>query len=243
MILYLKHSNQVIKYMRGNLKTVLAVVLMLFASLQCSFAQELGDSTQNSKYWNFRSKLDKYFGIQASYMNLSNLNELLQANGYPEISKFQFGLGLGLGYDLGSVLLGVDLEASINFSDKAKVRTGRTALFVSTNKIKAGEVIVSPFVSFGLQSTDARIRIKEEGAKVEGLLQSDRGNVIEMEHFSPVVDFGLALKKRNSKGWTNHFMRVGYRLGLENAKWKLGGSNADGSVADRINSAYLQWSF
>lgn len=230
--------------MRANFKSVLMItVLILFASSQWSIAQEMGDSTQNNKYWKFRSKLDKYFGIQASYMNLSNLNDLLQANGYPEISKLQFAVGLGVGYDLGSVLIGVDLEGNVNFSDKARVRTGRVGLFVSTNKIVAGQMIVSPFVSFGLQSTDTRIRIKEEGATVEGLLQSDRGNVIELEHFSPVADFGLALKKRNAKGWTNHHMRVGYRISLQNAEWKLGGSNAAGTVADRINSAYLQWCF
>lgn len=230
--------------MRANFKSVLMItVLILFASLQWSIAQEMGDSTQNNKYWKFRSKLERYFGIQASYMNLSNLNDLLQANGYPEIAKLEFGVGLGVGYDLGPVLIGVDLEGNVNFSDKARVRTGRVGMFVSTNKIVAGQMIISPFVSFGLQSTDTRIRIMDEGATVEGLLQSDRGNVIELEHFSPVVDFGLALKKRNSRGWTNHHMRVGYRLGLQDAKWQLGDSNSDAVVADRINAAYLHWCF
>lgn len=230
--------------MRANFKSVLMItMLILFASSQWSIAQEMGDSTQNNKYWKFRSKLDKYFGLQASYMNLTNLNDLLKANGYPEISKLQVGVGLGVGYDLGPVLIGVDLEGNINFSDKARVRTGRVGMFVSTNNIVTGQMIVSPFVCFGLQSTDSRIRVKDEGTTVEGLLQSERGNVIELEHFSPVVDFGLALKKRNSRGWTNHHMRVGYRLGLQDAKWTTSGSNRDADVHDRINAAYLQWCF
>lgn len=144
--------------MRANFKSVLMItMLILFASSQWSIAQEMGDSTQNNKYWKFS---DKYFGLQASYMNLTNLNDLLKANGYPELSKLQVGVGLGVGHDLGPVLIGVDLEGNINFSDKARVRTGRVGMFVSTNRIVAGQMIVSPFVSFGLQSTDLRIRVR-----------------------------------------------------------------------------------
>ncbi len=222
---------------------------LLFAlslgAVSLSFAQEQTEqaSTASPKYWKFRERLDSYFGLMAAYNSPTNLNALVRSHNFKSAPNFQFGLGLGLGYDIKPIVLGLNLDGGLTFSEQSRSHFTYVGLYASTNEWKAKSTVISPFVGFGLQSAVSRYRIKEDNLTASDLFASNRGNIIELNQDSPVLDFGIALKKHKPGKGNFQFLRLGYRLGLKDADWDLAGNTQDAGVTDRTQMGYLLLSF
>jgi hypothetical protein len=152
-------------------------------------------------------------------------------------------LEIGIAYDFGPLLVGISGSGGtdLKFANERKQMFQR--FFLSTNKIRLNNIIISPEVGIG--KLQASYRFTKDG--VNGSFDdfmSNTTNQIHTTHRSTALDLGIALKEyNNDSGKVSPYVRIGYKRGLGNEVWKISGAQATGGPVDHASNFYVQLLF
>ncbi|QIH36320.1 hypothetical protein [Sphingobacterium sp. DR205] len=180
-----------------------------------------------------------YFG-GVQFNNASNLNKILMQEGAGKLPGFGWNAGAGVAYRMKQMLIGGSFSLSTNSKKDNTLNTGDIILYVATNAVHAGNLILSPQLGFGSQWSTFTIQKHNQSGSFDDFLTT-QSNQTKMEHNSAIVDFNITLKSMN-KNRTIFYpeCRVGYKSSITKNDWKLIGTKATDVPADRLGSFYAQ---
>jgi len=180
-----------------------------------------------------------YFaGIQ--FNNASNLNRVLKDYDSGKVPGFGWNAGAGLAYRIKQTLIGVNFSLSTSGKNDNTMNTGDFTLYVSTNAIRTGRLILSPQLGVGTQSTTFTVQKKNLNGGFEDFLTT-QSNQTKMEHDAAIVDLSVTLKTFNTE--RNIFRpecRVGYKSSITKNEWKVVNAAVSNAPKDRLGNFYVQ---
>ncbi|PUV23650.1 hypothetical protein [Sphingobacterium athyrii] len=180
-----------------------------------------------------------YFG-GVQFNNASNLNKILMQEGAGKLPGFGWNAGAGVAYRMKQMLIGGSFSLSTNSKKDNTLNTGDIILYVATNAVHTGNLILSPQLGLGSQWSTFTIQKHNQSGSFDDFLTT-QSNQTKMEHNSAIVDFNITLKSMN-KNRTIFYpeCRVGYKSSITKNDWKLIGTKATDVPADRLGSFYAQ---
>ncbi|MGE8290491.1 MAG: hypothetical protein ACN6ON_02385 [Sphingobacterium sp.] len=180
-----------------------------------------------------------YFGgIQ--FNNASNLNRILKQEGVGKFPGFGWNAGAGVAYRIKQTLIGGSLSLSTNSKKDNTLNTGDIIVYVATNAVHAGNLILSPQLGIGSQWSTFTIQKHNQSGSFDDFLTSE-SNQTQMEYNAAIADFNITLKSMN-KNRTIFYpeCRVGYKSSITKNEWKITGAKATNMPSDRLGSFYVQ---
>ena len=180
-----------------------------------------------------------YFG-GVQFNSASNLSRILKQEGAGKFPGFGWNAGAGVAYRIKQTLIGGSLSLSTNSKKDNTLNTGDIIVYVATNAVHAGNLIVSPQLGVGSQWSTFTIQKHNQSGSFDDFLTT-QSNQTKMEHNAAIVDFNITLKSMN-KNRTIFYpeCRVGYKSSITKNDWKLIGTKAIDVPADRLGSFYAQ---
>lgn len=190
--------------------------------------------------------LEFYFSAGGEYSNPGNLNERLGTLGVDKADKFGMAGGFGLSYRIQHVILGLNTSissSSFRTEDDNHVKNSYIGFYLSTNALRANNLIISPQVGIGYGETRARF-VKEGVTGTFDEFLTTTSNRVQLENKGEALDFGIAFKKaKPNTDFYKTLFKIGYRHGLKEKEWKITDASVTGAPTDRIRNFYVQLLF
>lgn len=210
----------------------------LFTGLLALLTMNLLAQDQSSKRKYLPIEIMYFGGVQ--FNHAGNLNSVLKDSGAGQVPLFGWNAGLGTAYRINKMLIGVNFSLSSNGKKNNSLNTGDFTIYVASNAIRTGNLVFSPQLGLGAQSSTFIIEKQNMNGTFQDFL-TNQSNETKLEHTAAIVDISVALKTTNKdRTLFSPECRVGYKSSISANEWKVTNATVTNAPKDRLGSFYLQ---
>jgi hypothetical protein len=175
------------------------------------------------------------------FTDFTNLNTRLKSIGQEEVKTMVPSVGASMAFGLPIMTYGFELNSYTFDNPSASFKGYHVRVFLATNIFKKSRIVLNPQIGYTSSSLNMFIHKSPTVVNFNDLFLS-QSNTIQLNHTTDYLDFALGLKfgSPKSENFYWQFLKVGYRMGLKDAAWKMRGGDIINAPLDKNNQFYMQ---